>query len=294
MDHIQRQDMLDEACDSLAAGHSAKALAVLDQLAATQDDFAPVHFLRAHALLLQGDQAEALAEAQQGVKLAPANPAAHRVLAWAAWQNDRLAVAQQALETLIQLEHGSPDSLAEYAEFMACERGPKLGEDAARQAIACNERSATAWAALGIAQYRQHQRDAAEASLMRALKIDSENARAQWGMIRLLQDKGQHAKAEALASFLRQAPGGAAFADQVHRAASRQRVVAKLFDRPGVAEEISRRQDRFEPYLPWMVWALVLAMIVGLAIVFPGFRVPGMMLGVVSLFIALRYCLSLR
>jgi hypothetical protein len=129
---------------------------------------------------------------------------------------------------------------------------------------------------------------------MRALKIDSENARAHWGMIRLLQDKGQHAKAEALASFLKQAPGGAAFADQVHRAASRQRVVQKLFERPGVAEEIARRQVRWEQIGPWMVLALVLAVIVGLAIVFPGFRVPGMMLGVVSLFLVWRYYLIER
>ena len=223
MDDYQRQQRLDQACEALERGAHARALAILDQLVAVDEDSPAVCHLRAHALLRMGNHAEALAEAERGAQLAPRDVYSHRVLCWAAWQAGRLGVAQAALERAIDLSGGSPAALAEYAEFMACARGPRLGEEAARAAIAADGKSATAWAALGIAQYRMHRPKEAEESLKQALALDSDNPRAQWGMVLLLQDKGEHAQADALASFLEHNAGAEQFVADVHREAQRRK-----------------------------------------------------------------------
>ncbi|MGE0607659.1 MAG: tetratricopeptide repeat protein [Pirellulales bacterium] len=272
MDHVQRQDEFDRACAELREGEFATALARLDQLVAEDGDNAPYRYVRAHAMLLQGNVDDALREAQRGVKLSPNSAAAQQVLAWCAWQSNNLGLAQAALENLVELHARSPESLADYAEFMACERGPKLGEEAARQALAADNKSATAWAALGISQHRQHRPAEAEASLMRALALDSDNPRAQWAMVRLLQEKGEHSQADALASFLKDSPGGEEFAERIHREAVRRRTVAKLFDRAGVAEAATNRVYRLEQ-AGWGVGLALFAIILGgAAILYPEIR----------------------
>ncbi len=241
MDHVRRQDEFDQACADLREGEFARALSKLDQLVAEDTEHAPYRYVRAHAMLLQGSTDDALREAQRAVKLSPHSTAAQQVLAWSAWQAGSLGQAQTALERLVELHDRSPESLAEYAEFMACERGPKLAEEAARTALAADNSSATAWAALGISQHRLHRPAEAETSLKRALSLDANNPRAQWAMVQLLQDKGAYSQADALASFLKDNPGGEEFADKIHREAVRRRTVAKLFDRKGVAEAVTAR-----------------------------------------------------
>lgn len=244
MDHFQRQDEFDKATAALREGEFARALAALDQLVAVDPDHAPYRCVRAHALLLQGNPDDAIREAQRGITLSPQSAAAHQVLAWSAWQSNNLGLAQSAFSKLIELNDRSPQSLAEYAEFMACERGPKLGEDAAREALAADLGSATAWAALGISQHRMHRHAEAEESLRRALALDSDNPRAQWAMVQLLKDKGEYNQADALASFLKDNPGGEEFAETIHREALRRRAVTRLFERDGVAEAATARQRR--------------------------------------------------
>lgn len=246
MDFVQRQDEFDRACGALREGEYARALALLDQLVAVDPDHAPYRSVRSHALLLQGNPEDALREAQRSIKLSPNSAAAHQVLAWSAWQAGQLSQAQGALAHLIELNDRSPESMAEYAEFMACARGPKLGEEAALAAITANEESATAWAALGIAQYRMHRTAEAEESLRRALRLDSNNPRAQWAMVQLLKDKGEYSQADALASFLRDNPGAEEFVAEVHDEALRRRTVAMLAEREDLPAPVASPGNRRE------------------------------------------------
>ena len=82
-----------------------------------------------------------------------------------------------------------PALLSDYAWFMATERGPKLAEAAAHAAIEADAASSTAWAALGLAQFRLHRRGDAEASLRRALELNPNDIYAQSAMVTLLQEQ---------------------------------------------------------------------------------------------------------
>jgi Tfp pilus assembly protein PilF len=285
MDRFEREDRFDRACEALRAGEHVRALAMLDQLAALDEPDAAVFAVRAHALLLGGNDREALAEAQRAVELAPGSPAAQQVLAWAAWQGGHLGPAQRAFETLVELSEHAPGELASYAEFMACERGPRLGEEAARKALAADKSSATAWAALGIAQYRMHHYRDAESSLRRALALDPNNPRAQWGMVLLLKDRGEHTRADALASFLRQTPGAAAFADAVHDEAAKRLAVERLYERrTAEAPAVVRRGREGDRVLQWAVALVAILGLIGLAW-WAGFSV--LELGIVALVVGL-------
>ncbi|NLF07198.1 MAG: tetratricopeptide repeat protein, partial [Pirellulaceae bacterium] len=121
--------------------------------------------------------------------------------------------------------------LAEYAWFMATERGPKLGEDAAREAVDADPQSATAWAALGLAQFRLHRREDAAKSLAEALRLNPNDIYAQSAMISLLQDQHQDGKAEALARLLEEHAGTEEMVAAVRREAKQRRVSQMLVER---------------------------------------------------------------
>jgi len=231
MDDFERRQLFDRACEALRSGQPARSLAMLDQLAAERPPMPSVPLLRSHVLLLLDNHEEALAEAERGVELAPRSDAAQRALARAAWRANRLSQAQQALEEAVRLAERSAESLADYAEFMACERGPRLGEQAAREALAADDRSATAWAALGIAQHRLREQQPAEASLRKALDLDPGHARAQWGLAQLLRERGAFAEADTLAAELAKNRGAEGLAAEIRDEAARRRTVEKLYEK---------------------------------------------------------------
>ncbi len=231
MDESSIRDMIDEAIDALNAGDYVRAVGLGDQLASIAPDRAVISAIRAQALLGTDAPDESFAEANRAVELAPHDHHARQLLAMAAWRTGRLRVAQDSFQRAIELSGNAPALLAEYAWFMATERGPKLGEDAAREAVDADPQSATAWAALGLAQFRLHRRDDAAKSLAEALRLNPNDIYAQSAMISLLQDQHQDGKAEALARLLEEHAGTEEMVAAVRREAKQRRVSQMLVER---------------------------------------------------------------
>jgi hypothetical protein len=142
---------------------------------------------------------------------------------------------------------------------MATERGPKLGQQAAREAIEADAQCSTAWAALGLAQHRLHHRDEAEVSLSRALALDPNDIYAQSAMVALLQDLRQDGKAEALVGLLAHHAGAEDLVASVHDEARRRRLGRIMVERKADPESTPR-----EPRSYFWIWILAAATTVGL------------------------------
>ena len=148
MDPGRIEELSDQALDALRNGDHVRALAIADQLTAALPDNPVALAIRAQALLGTDAVAEALAEARRAVELDPQNQYAQRLLGLAAWRHERLTLAQSSLQRAVELSGRKPDLLAEYAWFMASERGPRLAEEAALEAVGADDGSSTAWAGL--------------------------------------------------------------------------------------------------------------------------------------------------
>jgi Tfp pilus assembly protein PilF len=227
MNRSDIERLCQQACDALHNGDHVRALAVADQLVAAAPDDLAVRTLRAEALLVSGAGEEALQESRRAVELEPENAVAHRLLGLSAWRCERLTLAQDSLERAVELSGRSPALLSEYAWFMASERGPRPAEQAARDAVAADESSSTAWAALGLAEYRLHRHRQAEASLQRALALDPNDLYAQSAMVVLLQDQRRNSEAMDMADRLHDTPGTEEFLQTV-REETKQRNLAKM------------------------------------------------------------------
>jgi len=262
MDPARIDELSEEALGALRRGDHVRALAIADQLTAALPESPVARAIRAHALLGTDAGGEAVAEAQRAVELDPRNQYAQRLLGLAAWRDERLTLAQSSLQRAVELSGRKPELLAEYAWFMASERGPKLAEQAAQEAVRADDGSSTAWAALGLAQYRLHRRREAEASLRRALELGPNDLYAQSAMVVLLQDQRKDSKAEALAHLLEGSPGTEEFVESV-RAEARERQIARmLLERKAIPEEVSSESFRRRGF--WLAVAAV--MIAGLCV----------------------------
>ena len=113
---------------------------------------------------------------------------------------------------------------------------PKLAEVAAREAIAANENSSTAWAALGRTQFRLHRYAEADASLQRALKLDPNDPYAQQAMMDLLHQRRQDGKAVALASLLQDTPGTEQIVEKIRSEVASRQIARKLLERRAMPE----------------------------------------------------------
>ena len=164
-------------------------------------------------------------------QLAPNDGHARRLLALAAWRNGRLGQAQESFRRAIELTGRAPAVLSEYAWFMASQRGPKLAEEAAREALDADQDSSTAWAALGLAQYRLHHLADAEASLRRALALNPDDIYAVSAMVGLLQDQRKDDEAEALVNRLKNEAGAEELVESVHQEAKQRRLAGMLVQR---------------------------------------------------------------
>jgi Tfp pilus assembly protein PilF len=225
------QDLCDDALTALRDADYVRAVALADQLVAAKPDDAVVRGIRAQALLGADAGEDAVEEARRAVQIDPSNRYAHRLLGLSAWRAGRLTLAQESFERAIELSGRQPELLAEYAWFMATERGPRPAERAAQQAVDADGESATAWAALGLAQHKLHRRREAEASLGRALKLDPNDLYAQGAMATLLQDLRRDPQAEALAELLEDVPGTEQLVEEIHREAKRRQVARMLVER---------------------------------------------------------------
>ena len=191
MDESDLKRLIHEALAALHQGDDVRAVAIADQMTAAAPDHPAVRAIRAQALLGSDSPEDALAEARRAVDLDPKNAFARLLLGLAAWRAERLSLAQRSLEEALELSGRKPAFLAQYAWFMATKRGPRLAEEAAREAVEADEKSSIAWAALGLAEYRLHRRREAEADLRRALKLDPNDIYAQSAMVVLLQEQRQ-------------------------------------------------------------------------------------------------------
>lgn len=231
MDAYDFQDLCDKALTALRDADYVRAVALADQLVAARPDDAVVRGIRAQALLGSDAGEDAVEEARRAVELDPKSQYAHRLLGLSAWRAGRLTLAQESFERAIELSGRQPDLLAEYAWFMATERGPRPAERAAHEAVEANPKSATAWAALGLAQHKLHRRREAEESLGRALKLDPNDLYAQGAMAMLLQDLRRDPQAEALAELLEDVPGTEQLVEEIHCEAKRRQVARMLVER---------------------------------------------------------------
>jgi len=259
MDDEQFGRLMGEALEALAREDDLRALALADQLAAERPDAPVVRALRAQVLLRREDfdsAEEALHEARRAVELAPNDPLAHWLAATAAWRVGRIGPAQESFEEAVALSGRAPRLMADYAWFMAQQRGPRPAEQAARAAIDADPSNSTAWAALGMAQYRLHQYREAERSLCEALRLDPNDIYAQSAMAVLLQQTGRDDQAVAITRLLEDVRGTEDFVQSVRRGAQQRRLARMLADR-NVMPELPERESASYAW----VWALAIAML---------------------------------
>jgi Tfp pilus assembly protein PilF len=265
MEESEAHGLIESAFAALANGDYVRALAIGDQLVADLPDRAVVRAIRAQALLGADAPEESYDEARRAVDLAPEDEHAHRLLAMAAWRTERLSLAQESFERAIRLSNRSSVLLSDYAWFMATERGPKLGKQAAEAAVEADADSSTAWAALGLAQYRLHRRAEAEASLRRALELNPNDIYAQSAMVTLLQDRRQDSQAEALVGLLEEHAGTEDLVASVRDEAKRRRIGRMLVERKVDVDAPPRESRSY-----FWIWVLAVATLVGLLYSFFG------------------------
>jgi Tfp pilus assembly protein PilF len=262
MDPDRIEELSDQALEALDRGDYVRALAIADQLIAAAPHSPAARALRAQALLGTDAGEEAVSEARRAVELDPQDEYAERLLGLAAWRDERLTLAQSSFERAVELSGRKPELLAEYAWFMASERGPRLAEEAAREAVDADENSSTAWAALGLTQFRLHRRQQAEASLRRALELDPNDMYAQSAMVVLLQDQRQDTKAQALAHLLEDSPGTEEFVESVRSEARGRQIARMLLERRAVREVVFAEPRR----RGWLWLAVGAAAVAGMLI----------------------------
>jgi Tfp pilus assembly protein PilF len=226
-------------------------LAVTDQLATAVPDDPAVRAMRAQALLGSDQPEEALAEARRAVELDDNNEYAQRLMGLTAWRQERLTLAQESLSRAVVLSRRRPEVLAEYAWFMANERGPRLAEKAAQEAIDADGTMSTAWAALGLAQHRLRRRNEAEVSLRRALELNPNDLYAQAAMAVLLQEMRKDPKAEALAELLTDVPGTEQLVESIRQEAKNRRLARMLVERKALPEVPARQPPK--KVMMWLV-----------------------------------------
>ena len=123
MDEHEIRQLAEQALEALRSGNHVRALAIADQLAAVVPDDPDVRAIRAHALLRSGSHDEALDEARRAAELDPQSENVQLLLGMAAWQADRLTLAQQSFERAVELSGHKPFFLEEYAWFMVSTNG---------------------------------------------------------------------------------------------------------------------------------------------------------------------------
>ena len=279
MDEADVQDLIERAFDALRGGDYVRALAVGDQLVAARPEHAVARAIRARALLGADSPEESFQEALSGGRIGAGRrtrpsalgtgrlahradgygpgvvPASDRAVGAAGEKGDRHRLPGRPATNLRSVPGFAqtepvplfPRSaiLSEYAWFMANERGPKLAERSAREAVEADAGSSTAWAALGLAQFRLHRREEAEASLRRALELNPNDIYAQSAMVALLQDRRDDRNAEALVGLLQEHAGTEELVASVRDEAKQRRIARLLMERKVDIEQLVSEPRRY-------------------------------------------------
>ncbi|NUQ60850.1 MAG: tetratricopeptide repeat protein [Pirellulales bacterium] len=231
MEPYEISNLIEEAASALERKDYERVIAVTDQFVEIVPDDAVVRIMRAEALLKSDAGQDAFDEARRAAELAPASIEAQTLLGLAGWRYNRLSAAQQAMERAISLSGRKSRLLIDYAWFMASERGPRPAEEAAREAIEANPDASTAWAALGMAQFRLHRFQEAEESLKRALRLDPNDPYAQAAMAELLHNRRHDRQALALTRLLEDTPGTESVIQSIRTQAKQRQLAGKLVER---------------------------------------------------------------
>lgn len=220
------------AVELLEAGQDLAALSQAEQLVAAFPDRPAYRVLRGYAFAHGGQYDHALADAHAALELDCASLDAQLLLARSAQPLGHMQEAQQAYERAVQLSEYEGEVLAEFAEFMAWHRAPRLAEEKALQAVEKSPQSAAGWAALALAQFRQGRRVEARSSAQRALELDPRCRQGQLIMSFLLDRPDQSAQSAALARLLEdENPDLGEYCDEVRRRDTDRLIARKLFER---------------------------------------------------------------
>ncbi len=280
MNEFEYNQLLDQAIAALECGEHVRAVAIADQLVSIRDDDVVVRNLRTQALLNLKAAGEAFEEAEHAVRLDAHGSQARMLLGMAAWELGRLGLAQEAFERGIELSGNEPELLARYAWFLACERCSKLATAASEEAIRADRNSAMAWAALGLAQLRQHRLPVARESLRRALEIDPNDVHAQSVMLTLLKEQGDDARAEALAEVMGGRPEAEELIQEVRAESHRRRLEKALLEREAIRDSLlAQPRDR-----RWFYLAAIAVVLVVIFLILPR---PGALAAFLSILIPL-------
>ena len=248
--------VLERAQLALQSGNYEGALALTEEILEHAELLPEIWEVRAQALSHLGRVQEAIEAARRYCSLKPEDSAAYWELATIAWRGGRLTLAQQAMERALELTGRDPNLLAEYAWFMAFERGPRLAELVAREAVSQAPESSTAWAALGLALLRLHRHREAEEALGRALRLDPNDPCAQCGMLFLLKEQRKNKSALALSMIMEDTPQGKLLAAEVRRELKRRLIAQKLVER-GVELGSPRSSINWTRPILWTLGAMV-------------------------------------
>jgi Tfp pilus assembly protein PilF len=248
--------VLERAQLALQSGNYEAALALTEEILEHAQVLPEIWEVRAQALSHLGRVQEAVEAARRYCSTRPEDSTAYWELATIAWRGGRLGLAQQAMEKALELTDRNPGLLAEYAWFMAFERGPRLAEAVAREAVSRAPESATAWAALGLALLRLHRIHEAEDALGRALRLDPNDPCAQCGMLFLLKEQRKNKSALALSMIMEDIPEAKPLASEVRREITRRLIAQKLVER-GVELSPSRTGVNWTRPIFWTLGAMV-------------------------------------
>lgn len=248
--------LFEQAQHALEAGNYEYVLELTEQILPVSEQLPEVWRLRAKALAHLHRPVDAMEAARRFAATQPADVTAQWELAQYAWRAGRLGLAQQAMEKALFLSGQDPQLFAEYAWFLAFERGPRIAEEIAQQAVRLAPDSSTAWAALGLAQLRRHRLKEAEVSLGKALRLDPNDPCAQCAMLFLLREERQNEKALALSKILEDTPGTEAIVNSIRREATRRMIATKLVER-GVELGSARQSVNWFRPIVWVIGLLV-------------------------------------
>lgn len=198
--------LVDSALEAMQEGNQVRALAMLDQVAASDPYNAEVRWLRAKALLETNNFQGALSEANAAIELDANCPDAHHILSCAAWQIGRTALAQRAFDRTAELAPNDVEVHINYARFLTESGNPSVGREVALQAVRMDESLCAAWVALAAAQFDLGKPLDAENSCRLSLKLDPNDVQAQSMMMEVLLAKGDTANADALAHLMEGIP----------------------------------------------------------------------------------------